>query len=74
MEVGGALCVSLRCSELKRSAASGADEEGARLERSMWTSDRQQQHWSVSVCTYLVSDGVQPASALRVCISGKCGL
>lgn len=32
---GEALCASLRCSELKRCAASGADEDGASLEKSV---------------------------------------
>lgn len=48
---GKALCVSLRRNELKRCAPSGADEEGARLERNMWMSDRQQKHRGTFVRT-----------------------
>lgn len=43
--------MSLRRNELKRCAPSGADEEGARLERNMWMSDRQQKHCSSFVHT-----------------------
>lgn len=53
--------MSLRCNELNRCAASGADEEEASLERNMWMSDRQQKHCRGFVCTRprRVCDGAQ---------------
>lgn len=38
---GKALCVSLRCAELRRCAPSEADEERASPERNMWMPGRQ---------------------------------
>lgn len=38
---GKSLCVSLRATELKRCAPSGADEEGTSPERNMWMPGRQ---------------------------------
>lgn len=43
--------MSFRCTELKRCAASGADERGAGLERNMRMSDRQQKHCRIFVRT-----------------------
>lgn len=48
--------MSLRCSELKRCAPSGADEEGAGLERNMRMSDSQQNHRGSFVCVHLCRD------------------
>lgn len=63
--VGGALCVSFRCTELKRCAASGADERGAGLERNMRMSDRQQKKTpSYFFCAHLCLDACLAVSDL----------
>lgn len=63
---GKALCESLRGTELKRCAPSGADEERASPERNMWMPGRQR-NTVVCLCALVrrhASNSVQSASAL----------
>lgn len=71
---GKAHCMSLRGTELKRCAQSGADEESASPERNMWMPGRQQdtvQCLCALVCRH-ASNSVQCKCSLYVHISRQC--